>query len=265
LGVAEVSVNGSLVQWRAESARELFFYLLSNPEGHSREHIVEVLWNSSADARASNRFRVTIHRIRVALGWPGAVLEEHSLYRLDPEVLQASDMATFYQALEKAKHAPTAQAQLGCYQQALSLYQGEYLPSEEADWAIETREQLRTAYVQTELEVARLLCEKGNCPDSVAALSRALHADPYLGENHHQQLMRCLARVSGKYAAIEHYRRFAHFLHAELNDTPMPETIQLAEDIKRGNTYCAACLWSCPLSQSPGEAPSSPVIVQKLN
>lgn len=259
LGAAEVRLGGRPVKWRADSARTLFFYLLAHPEGRSREHILEALWQTVPNSSVSNRFRVTVHRIRVALGWPGAVLEEHGRYRLAPEVLRASDIYVFYQALEWAERAQAPWARLHCYQQALELYRGEFLPQEEAEWVGEMRERLRAAYVQAELAVSRLFCHLRECPAAVAALSRALHTDPYLGEDQHQRLMICLAAVKGKYAAIEHYRRFLRFLHEELGDSPMPETVELAERIKRGEAvgWPADTGFGCPLLREPPPKPSA--------
>lgn len=253
LGEAQVWVNGSPVQWRAESARELFFYLLAHPEGHTREHIIEALWNIKSDASASNRFRVTVHRIRAALGWPGALLEEYSRYRLSEETLGASDVYVFYRVLEQAERA-TGLRQLELYQQALALYQGEFLPSEDGEWASEIREQLRAAYAQTELKVAHLLCGQGKCRASVAAQARALRADPYVGENHHQSFMRCLWQLEGKYTSVEYYRRFIRFLRDELGDTPMPETTELAEEIKRGADTNLGNAQGCPFAQRFAQA-----------
>lgn len=232
LGTAEVWLNGAPVQWRADSARELFFYLLCQPTGHTREHIIETLWNTKPGPASSNRFRVTVHRIRVALGWSGAVQEEYGRYRLSPEIVQAADFQIFAQALVEAQREISPLRRLERYQHALALYRGEFLPLEEGEWARETREQLRSAFVQAQLELAHLLCGQGNCPGSLEAQSRALQVDPYLGENHHQNYMRCLWHLKGKYASIEYYRRFVRFLHEEIGDTPMPETIQLAEQIK---------------------------------
>ena len=238
LGAAEVWLEGQTVQWRAESARELFFYLLSNPRGHSREHIVERLWDMPCDAHTSNRFRVTVHRIRHALGWHNAVIEEHSRYMLAPEVLAASDIEAFAQALQKAEEATTSQKKIRLYQAALNFYTGEYLPEFEADWAAETRAVVQQTFVRAELELACLLDQQGRLEESTLALSCALHTDPYLGENYHQTLIRQLAQTAGKYAAIEHYRRFVHFLRTEVGDTPMPETVELVEQIKHsGPTF----------------------------
>lgn len=223
------------MQWRAESARELFFYLISNPHGHSRGHIIERLWDVPCDAHASNRFRVTVHRVRHALGWHGAVIEEHGRYALAPEVLAASDLEAFAEALHQAEQAATPQQKVLHYEAALNLYTGEYLGDLETDWAAETRAVVQRLFVQAELELARLLNQQGRLEESTLALSCALHADPYLGENYHQTLIRQLAQTAGKYAAIEHYRRFVHFLRTEVGDTPMPETLELVEQIKHSD------------------------------
>ena len=73
--------------------------------------------------------------------------------------------------------------------------------------------------------------------------------------------MTCLSVVEGKYAAIEHYRRFLGFLREELEDTPMSETRDLAERIKGGESICNRKLGidthltlNCPLT-SDGSCP----------
>lgn len=232
LGGCEVWLEGQPVQWRAGSARALFFYLLTYPSGQSREHIVEALWDIPCNAQAANRFRVAIHRIRQALNNPLAILEEHSRYSLSSEVLEVSDVYKFNQGLLETTRVRDPAQKLALYQSALPLYQGVYLPEFESDWAIEARSMLAQSYAQAQLEVAQLLGQQGQLEASTQALWVALHADPYLGEQHHQALIRQLAQTSGRYAAVEYYRRFLHFLHTEVGDDPLPETVALMEQIK---------------------------------
>jgi DNA-binding SARP family transcriptional activator len=232
LGAAEVWLEGDPVQWRAGSARALFFYLLTYPGGQSREHIIETLWDIPCDAQAANRFRVAIHRIRQALNNPLAVLEQHSRYSLAPEVLEVSDIYNFHQDVLETTRVRDPAQRLAFYQSALKLYQGEYLPELEADWAVEARSILAQEYAQVQLEVAQLLEKQGQFGASTKALQSALHTDPYLGEQHHQALIRKLAQTESKYSAVEYYRRFVHFLRIEVGDEPLPETVALIEQIK---------------------------------
>jgi DNA-binding SARP family transcriptional activator len=238
LGHAEVILGGQPVQWRAESARTLFFYLLTFPGGRSRTEIINALWDAEPDALLGNRFRVVVHRARAALGAKDRLLEEHNRYRLSAEVLSASDVQAFSAELEQAKHDPLPGARAVHLEHLLNAYQGDYLPLETADWAQQGREEHRAVYVQAQIELSELQCEAGACVSSVESLAQAVRADPYMGENHHQRLMTCLSVVEDKYAATEHFRRFVSFLHREVNDSPMPETLELAERIKGGEHIC---------------------------
>jgi two-component SAPR family response regulator len=238
LGQADVHVDGIPARWRSESARTLFFYLLSHPNGKTRQEIIETLWETNSDAASGNRFRVVVYRLRTALGSCETVIQEHCHYRLDQNVLEASDAHQFQAAFARAEHASTAETRLTGYQHSLGFYKGDYLPQENADWARETRAEHRTMAVRAEIELSLLHRGRDDCQASVAALARALQRDPFIGENHHQKLMACLSVVESKYAAIEHYRRFLAFLHDELDDTPMPETMLLAQRIKAGEEVC---------------------------
>jgi two-component SAPR family response regulator len=237
-GQPAVLVNGVPAQWHAASAEELFFYLLSFPEGRTRQEILEELWGLDEGAASANRFRVTAHRLRAALGFAGAMTESFGRYHLAPEVFQASDVQQLYSAMQVAEQASDPQMRLTAYQQALSIYAGEYLPQVQADWARQAREEHQAAYVRASIEVSLLHCEANNCQGAVASLGGALRADPFIGENYHQKLMTCLSVVEGQYAAVEHYRRFIRFLHDDLGDTPMPETRALAERLKCGEHIC---------------------------
>lgn len=233
LGQVKVLVAGQPAEWHAQTAEELFFYLLSYPEGKSKAEILETLWGLDPDPVANNRFRVTIFRVRTALGNPEAVVEAHGRYHLAQTVLQSTDLYSFYQALSEGQHATCDSARLESYLKAIALYRGDYLPSFTNNWVSQAREEHRTAYVQALLEVALIHFDQEDWQATSDYLERALRADPYIGENYHQRLMWCLAAAGDRYGAIEHYRRFVKFLREELGDTPMPETQALAELIKQ--------------------------------
>lgn len=250
-----VEVGGRPVQWHAASAQELFFYLLSFPEGRTRGEILEDLWGLEATPASGNRFRVTLHRVRTALGSPGALTEAYGRYHLAPAVIRASDVGELYRALHLAEHAATPPERLQAYRRVLEVYRGEYLPQVRAEWVREAREEHRAAYVHACLEISALRCEAADCAAAVTDLARALRADPYLGENHHQRLIACLSVVGGPYAATEHYRRFLRFLRDDLNDTPMPETVALAERIKAGEHICPRAQGSAAAAVPPHACP----------
>lgn len=238
LGNAQVLIDGVPAAFHSKTAEELFFYLLAHPEGKTKEDILETLWNETPKKESNNRFRVTVHRIRHALGNNDAISESYNRYALSPDVLQHTDVQQIFRQLEVANTATDSDSRLSAFQRLLALYKGDFLPGVHADWVSNAREELQSVYVRASLELSLLHCDHGSCEGAVSALVRALRADPFIGENYHQKLMTCLSVVEGKYAAIEHYRRFLHFLRDDLDDTPMPETLELAERIKRGEQIC---------------------------
>ncbi|MBZ9713572.1 AfsR/SARP family transcriptional regulator [Deinococcus multiflagellatus] len=260
LGRAEVLRGGQPVKWEAESARDLVFYLMAHPEGRTREDIISALWREDQTARSGNRFRVTLHRARAGLGAPGCITEAYGAYRLSDEVLRASDVFRLYAALAEAEHSE-GEARFLALGRAIAEYGGDFLPHLQAEWVLPAREEHQAAYTRACLERSVLHCEHLHCELAVQDLVAALRRDPFLGENHHQKLMTCLSVVEDKYAATEHYRRFVRFLRDDLKDAPMPETVVLAERIKRGERLCehgqkaaAPLLRSCPLT-SDGRCP----------
>ncbi|WP_102124691.1 AfsR/SARP family transcriptional regulator [Deinococcus planocerae] len=238
LGQTSATLDGQPVHWGSSSAERLLHDLLSHPEGRRRDEILEDLWQTDLNEQSASRFRVTVHRLRRALESPDAVSEQHGRYVLSDEVLQASDVYRLYAALREGEQADDEKTCLHAYERVLDIYRGDFLEGCEDDWAVRAREEHRGVYVRACLELSALHCEHHECAASVETLSGALRADPYLGENHHQRLMGCLSTASDKYAAVEHYRRFVRFLRDELQDTPLPETTELAGRIKLGEHVC---------------------------
>ncbi len=269
LGRTEVLHDGQPVKWGAESARDLVLFLLSSPGGKTREEIIDALWHEDPTARSGNRFRVTLHRARTALGSPASINEEYGAYRLSDDVLRASDLFTLYASLGQAE-ASEGDARYFSLSRAIEAYTGEFLPHIQTEWAETAREEHRAAYTRACIERSVLHCEQLHCNLAVRDLVAALRSDPFIGENYHQKLMTCLSVVEGKYAATEHYRRFVKFLRDNLNDTPMPETVQLAEQVKAGEQICqrgeredAPLTHSCPLT-SDGSCPGHYAELLKL-
>ena len=244
-GRARVLIGDQDVVWHASSARDLFFFLLSSPEGRSQDDIATALWpeEEGRSAASSNRFRVALHRMRAAFGNNEAVVKEavvkaYDRYRLSHEVLATSDVYALHAALQDAGSAGTPEARQLALQRAVDSYGGEYLPDHRADWASAARAEHKASYVRATLELSMLHCEATECDLAIRHLAQALRADPLIGENYHQDLMACLASVESKYAAVEHYRRFIRYLRDDLSDTPMAETTLLAGRLKAGELVC---------------------------
>jgi|GEM_PF-1291182 len=254
LGQAQVLVDGKTAVWQAAGAIELFYFLLAHPEGRTKEDILAKLWNKEVDGASGNRFRVTMHRLRAALGGgergagqkgageKGAgesVLEVGGRFKLSQEVLASSDLYAMHRAFDRAEHATDDSERRELLEGGIALYHGDFLPDLKVDWAVEAREEHRAAYVRAALELSLLYCDQTRCEAAVASLARALKADPFIGENYHQDLMTCMTVIEQKYGAVEHYRDFLRLLRDDLDDTPMLETVRLYDRIKGGQPLCS--------------------------
>lgn len=238
LGQAEVLVNGAPIVWPARSAGELLWYLHAHPDGRYRHDLLRDLWDLDDTPAALNRFRVTLHRLRHALGRADAVTESGGRYALHPDLLAASDTATLHDALRGARQAGPPREREELLRRALASADGEYLPHLNGDWVQEARQAHRAAVVEAHLTLARLHCDAHECPLAAQELVRAAATDPLIGEDHHQRLMACLAMTRDRYAATEHYRRYRAFLATEIGDTPMADTVAFAERLKGGELPC---------------------------
>lgn len=239
LGQARVLLGGKAAAWGARSAEELFWYLHAHPDGAPRVRILSELWEQEDSAAAANRFRVALYRVRSALGSAEAVTEQGGKFALSPALYQASDTAQLEAALlaldTQGLSLLERQARL---QEALTYCQGQYLPHIQEHWVHSERERWRGLQVALQLRLAHLRCLERQCSLATQDLRAALSSDPYQPENLHQRLMGCLNVTESKYTAIEYYRRYRRFLAEEVGDTPMPETVELAEAIKVGEHHC---------------------------
>ncbi|WP_102124683.1 AfsR/SARP family transcriptional regulator [Deinococcus planocerae] len=249
LGTGTVKRSGLEVNWPSTASRHLFFLLLSHPQGYSRSEIIQRL-SLHADADGGrNHFKVTLYRLRRALGDPAAVVEQDHRYRLAERYHERSDLHLYREALRAGKRAETREERLRHYAYALSLYAGDFLPENPAEWAEEVRTSLYTAHVRTLLEVAFLHCDGLECHAAVRHLAGALNLDPLLGENYQQDLITCLCLTQDEHSAVTHYRRYLRFIQHEIGDSPMPGTVDLVERIKQGQPYPARHIGSslpCP-------------------
>lgn len=248
LGQQAVVLEGRPVRWSSRAASNLFYLLLAHPQGAARTTITEKLWGANT-SEARNSFKVTMYRLRQALGDPGATVEQEGRYALAPVYYQHADHIRFQDALRQARSAETREERLRHTYQALSLYAGDFLPDVPDDWAEETRSTLRAAYVRARTQAATLHCEALECQSAIRNLASGLGADPLVGEGLHRNLMTCLCSLGRADDAVSHYRHFLTFIQRDVGDTPTQATVDLADHIRNGTPHAAQAIGAarpCP-------------------
>jgi two-component SAPR family response regulator len=147
-----------------QKPRELLYYLLSHPEGRTKEQIGLALWPEASTAQLRSSFHDTVFRLRRALGGKEWVLFEKRRYGFGRTLSYTYDVETFEEHLSAARRlrAETPDRAIQHLQEAAGLYGGDYLGdlAVEGEWALVQREALRRAYGEALLLLGDLLSDR---------------------------------------------------------------------------------------------------------
>ncbi|MFW6332926.1 MAG: AfsR/SARP family transcriptional regulator [Thermodesulfobacteriota bacterium] len=214
----------------------LLKYLLA-AKGHRVPdfQIQDDLWPDSDGDRATNAFRVALHRLRKLLGDPEAILRRSGNVSLNDrkcwtDVWAFEDIAGEAESLPKgSESAPQAR---NLAQRLLQLYQGPFLPGEEAFWAIHTRQTSTHRFVRLIELFTGILAQTGDHHSVVDILNRSIAAEPF-EETLYFILMKTLHRMGEPYKAIRLYERYQENLSTRFGVSPSERIMRLCEKIKR--------------------------------
>jgi ATP/maltotriose-dependent transcriptional regulator MalT/DNA-binding SARP family transcriptional activator len=229
LGLPRVEMDGTAVQWTIAQSRDLFLCLLQHRRGLRREEIGALFWPEHSPQRLDSIFRSTLYRLRRSLFRDSIVFDE-GLYRFNWECTYWFDVEAFDCAMDRATQTAERGRKAAFLEEALALYQGDYLEGIYADWCTLERERLREQHLAALGTLAGLCADQGDLVKAVDLYQRILAHDPYQ-EGIHRALMRCYHRLGDRPAAIRQYQTCVRILQAELGLSPAPETEQLYRQI----------------------------------
>jgi DNA-binding SARP family transcriptional activator len=235
LGSPQISRDDEPIDVPGYRPLALLAYLLVTGQAHSRQHLVDLLFESSDDPRASLRW--SLSKLRKAIG-ADHLLADRGEVAFNFE----SDYGLDVTAFEAGQ---------------LDLYRGDFLEGLHLrdayrfeDWVFFERERLRGSY-QAALEERLAEYEsRGDYPAAVEMAHQLLRLDN-LREDWYRALMRAYAHLGKREAALAQYAQCRQGLEAELGAEPATETITLAEAIQQGQPAPRGC----PLQAAsfPGE------------
>jgi DNA-binding SARP family transcriptional activator len=219
-----------------QKPRELLYYLLSHPEGRTKEQIGLALWPDASTAQLRSSFHDTVFRLRRALGAKEWVVFEKGRYAFDRSLNYFFDVEAFEEHLSEARRLyPEAPEQaIRHLQKAVDLYRGDYLEdSAEGEWATERQEELSRAYGEALLLLGRLLFARNRHAEAAEAYRKAIAHDELL-EEAHRELMRCHTALGERGRALRHYEELVELLDEQLGTPPATETRALHERLRAG-------------------------------
>ena len=214
--------------------RELLLFLLTHPDGATREQVGLALWPDQPAARVANSFHVTLHRLRRALGDTDAIELRDERYVVSASVSCWFDVLAFERAASTALAAVRAgRAEVEQLAAAATLCRGAFLDDEVVgDWHLDTRDRLQRLHVATLRALGAELMRKERWDEAADTYRHLLVVDD-LDEDACRALMTCLARVGDRAGALRMYRQLVERLDTELEAEPAPETTELFERLQQ--------------------------------
>ncbi len=232
LGRMSVKINNQMISnadWQTQHARDVFFILLSHPEGMTKEAIGLLLWPDVSSEEMRFRFKNTIYRLRRAVG-KNAVLLQDDYYFFNTDLDYEYDVDEFSRSLRLAARAETAEEKVGYYRYALKQYRGEYLPEVGEDWAVIEREQLRLQYLQAGASLCELLFDLKRYNEAMEACNQALRVD-VTQEAIYRIMMKIYAAEGSKVKVVQLYEHLYAVLQRELGVSPSQQLKHLYDGI----------------------------------
>ncbi len=228
LGPPVVARDGLPVAFDTRKATALLAHLCLTDIARPRDALADLLWPGTDLAHARGALRRTLSALRTGLGAEHLQASRDSV-RLDKSPDLSVDVDRFREAAAR-----------GDLEAALAAYGGDLLEGFVVRDAPDFEDWLATeqATLQRELTavLAALAADREAAGDAAGAVSlvrRWLALDP-LHEPAHQSLIRLLATVGDRAAALVQYRECVRILSRELGVPPLRETTELYEAVNRG-------------------------------
>jgi two-component SAPR family response regulator len=233
-GKATVSIDGRLVaksEWDSANAKELFFYLLANPQGLSKEQILSALWADVSPAKANGIFHSTAYRMRRAI-LPECLVFENGLYRINPELNLWYDVGKFVELTSEAGFSNTRERSAQRWREASALYRGDYFEDSYSDWCVPIRMELQNEYLRILASLADLYDQETKTAEAIALYQRILAKDS-LREETYRAVMHLQIKSGDRGGALKTYQRCVQTLRDEMGVEPDVATLRLFEQISK--------------------------------
>jgi LuxR family transcriptional regulator, maltose regulon positive regulatory protein len=234
LGKMSVKVSNRMLtgrDWRIQTARDLFYYLVSKPAGVRKDVVGETFWPGSSPEELKLKFKNAVYRLRLAVG-KDVVLFDNDTYQFNRSLDYEDDAELFIKELAVAERTDEEEPQMVHYKNALKLYKGDYLPELDFDWVYARRESLRQLYVGAILKLSHMNLSRKDFAASLALSQRAIQYDPGL-EEAHRLAMRAYAGTGNRTAITRQYMSCRQALLDEFGVEPSEETRKLYEQFSQ--------------------------------
>jgi DNA-binding SARP family transcriptional activator len=227
--------------WRRDKARQLFQLLVTYRDSPlDRDQICEFLWPGTEPKAAQRNFKVALSTLynvlepaREAGSESAYIVREGTVYGIRPGAdiwLDADDFNVNIEVAEKHIQSDPEHAQT-LLNQALQLYQGEYLPDARYEtWAAVEREHLSVLFLRAADQSCETGIKEGAFEEVIHLCGRILVQDN-CWERAYRYLMLAYDKLGDHGQVARTYQRCVETLQEELEVTPSPDTEELYKQL----------------------------------
>jgi predicted ATPase/DNA-binding SARP family transcriptional activator/tetratricopeptide (TPR) repeat protein len=244
MGHFEASIAGKpITTFETNKSKALLAYLAAEADRvHTRDALAGMLWPDSPQSSAMQNLRHTLAALRKTIQDRGARPPYLLVTRQTVQINRESDLRVdqwdFEQVLPR-QAGSSPEASIDSLEAAIRLFDGPFLDGFNCSsdlfdtWAQIRREGLNRQLQKARSRLAHRYAENGEHAASVRVARQMLELETG-DEPAHRLVMRGLARLGERNAALSQFEACRRALRREYQVEPEPETQQLYEEIRRG-------------------------------
>ena len=214
-----------------KNVRDLFFLLLTHPEGQKKEKIGLVFWPDASPSQLKINFKNAVYRLRRALGQE-VVLYHDNFYIFNPDVDYQYDVEEFRQLVAQAKQSRSVVEKIAAYKNAVEIYRGPFLEDMDQSWIEPHRENYRQIYIRAVMDLSEQLISLNRPEEVLYYCWRLVSAFPLI-EEPYILIMQAHAMLGNRHEIENAYNRIKTSLSEELGISPSEKTTKLYESLRK--------------------------------
>ena len=225
--------------WTTRRARDILCFIVSRRHHRApKDTIIDMFWTEDNIETVEKNFHPTVSHIRKALNSNQPLKQNFIIYRdgdyqLNPEFSYRIDTDTLERLIadgETARRERNYARCIECYEQAVTLYRGEFMQGTYEPWVDEQRSYYREQHLRMLESLAAVAEKKEEWPRAMDLAQRILHEDQFR-EDIHCMLMRAQAALGNRAAVKEQYETLRGLLQKELGVEPAMQTQKVFRDL----------------------------------
>ncbi|TDX53205.1 BTAD domain-containing putative transcriptional regulator [Orenia marismortui] len=226
-------------EWVRKKSKDLFkLFLVHRGDFLSKDQICQILYPDLSQEDAYRSFSVNLSCLNKVLNpnreagdKPYFIIKDKDNYGLVNNFTYRSDVDIFGELIERGKQADSKLIKIKYYQQALDIYEGDFIVGDLYNQEIiKERKKLQQMYLEISYDLIAYYYENGDYNECIELADKALEFDKYY-EAAYLYKMKSYNQLNRRSYAIKIYQRCKEILAEELNISPNIEIEEYYQEI----------------------------------